>query len=335
MKRIHRVLRIADRRVPRLAELHPPLRAACGQPVAVLFLNGMRPRKRRGGLHGAWRSWQRVRMTQKAAIVTGASSGVGKETARQLLALGWRVVGVGRDAGRCAEAEADLASPRFTMLRADLSSMADTARLAGAILALAPRIGALLNNAGGTQAERRATAEGLETTFAANHLAPFLLTKKLLPALGPGARVIAVSSTGHEHCAGMNWGNLQFERGWLSGGAYCQAKLANILFTRELARRYGPRGLIAHAMHPGVVDSNFASHCEPAMQAYIESTKDRAVTPDVPARTLVWLASGAEPGRVNGRYFYDMHEIPDSPAAQDDAAANRLWNVSEALVESY
>jgi NAD(P)-dependent dehydrogenase (short-subunit alcohol dehydrogenase family) len=274
-------------------------------------------------------------MTEKTAIVTGASAGVGKEAALQLLALGWRVIGVGRDPARCAAAEAELAAPRFTMLRADLSSLADVARLADEIQTLAPQIDALLNNAGGTEAQRRTSPEGLETTFAANHLAPVLLTKKLLPALGKGARVIAVSSTGHEHCSGMNWDDLQFEQGWLSGGAYCQAKLANILFTRELARRYGALGLIAHAMHPGVVDSNFASHCEPAMQTYMLSIKDRAVTPDVPARTLTWLASGDEPGALNGRYFYNMAEAECSAAARDDAAAMRLWEVSEALVAGY
>jgi NAD(P)-dependent dehydrogenase (short-subunit alcohol dehydrogenase family) len=274
-------------------------------------------------------------MTGKTAIVTGASAGVGKEAARQLLALGWRVIGVGRDPGRCAETAAELASPRFTMLRADLSLMADVARLGDDILALAPRIDALCNNAGGVVAERIVTPEGLESSFASNHLAPFLLTRKLLPALGRCARVIAVSSTGHEQCAGMNWGDLELAEGWASGRAYCQAKLANILFTRELARRYGDRGLIAHAMHPGVVDSNFASHCEPGMQAYMASIMDRATGPDVPARTLVWLASAAEAGAVNGRYFYAMAGAECSPAAQDDVTAARLWEVSEALVAGY
>ena len=147
--------------------------------------------------------------------------------------------------------------------------------------------------------------------------------------------MIAVSSTGHEQCAGMNWVDLNFAEDWTSGRAYCQAKLGNILFTRELPRRFGAQCLTAHAMHPGVVDSNFASHCEPGMRAYMESIKDRAVTPDVPARTLAWLASGSEPGAVNGRYYHDMAEVLPSPAAQEDAAARRLWDVSEALVAGY
>ena len=274
-------------------------------------------------------------MDTKTAIVTGASAGIGQAAAAQLLACGWRVIGIGRDPDRSARAAAELASPRFTMLRAYLSSLAETARLAARLLALAPRIDALLNVAGGVQAQRRTTNEGFETTFAANHLAPFLLTTRLLPALLPGGRVIAVSSSGHEYCPGMNWDDLNFAQGWLSGAAYCQAKLANILFTRELARRCGPDGLVAHAMHPGVVDSNFASHCDPQMKAHMDAILPDAVRPEVPARTLVWLATGDEPGRANGRYYHAMAEAPCSPAAQDDDAAARLWQVSEALVAPY
>ena len=274
-------------------------------------------------------------MIDKTAVVTGASAGIGKETARQLLAQGWHVIGIGRDPQRSAAAEAELGSPRFRMLRADLASLADTARVAADILASAPRIAALLNVAGGVQAARSTTAEGFETTFAANHLAPFILTRRLLPALLPDGRVIAVSSTGHEHCPGMNWDDLQFEQDWASGAAYCQAKLANILFTRELARRYGAQGLVAHAMHPGVVDSNFASHCEPGMKAYMESIMDIAVTPDVPARTLCWLATAKDPGTANGSYFHDMAPAACSPAACDDDAARRLWEISETLTAGY
>lgn len=274
-------------------------------------------------------------MTTRTAIVTGASAGVGKEAARQLLALGWHVIGIGRDPDRTAQAERDLATSHFRMFRADLSSMADTAQLAKQLIFAAPRIDALLNVAGGVQPIHRVTAEGFEATFAANHLSAFLLTRKLLPAMIPGGRVIAVSSTGHEHCPGMNWDDLQFEHGWVSGAAYCQAKLANILFTRELARRYGAKGLLAYAMHPGVVDSNFTSHCDPAMKAYMESIKDRSTTPDVPARTLTWLATTNDPCVDNGSYFHDLAPAQCSPAARDDAEARRLWDVSLELTASF
>jgi NAD(P)-dependent dehydrogenase (short-subunit alcohol dehydrogenase family) len=280
------------------------------------------------------------------AVVTGASAGIGKAAAKALLAAGWRVIGVGRDPRRCAEAQAELSigpGADFTMLRADLSLLADTARLAGEIADLTPRIDALLNNAGGVRAERIITPEGHEATFAANHLAPFLLTTTLTPQLreaattsAPGAvRVVAVSSTGHEHCPGVRWDDLTFAEGFVGGSAYCHAKLANVLFARELARRAGPDGIVSHAMHPGVVDSNFASHCDGPMQAYMDSIRDRALTPEQAADTLVWLATADEPGRTNGLYFHDRKVLSPSPAAQDDAAARRLWELSEALVAGY
>ncbi|MBC2667746.1 SDR family NAD(P)-dependent oxidoreductase [Novosphingobium piscinae] len=274
-------------------------------------------------------------MEHRTAIVTGASAGIGRAAAAQLLDAGWRVIGIGRDPLRTADTAAALASPRFTMLRADLSSLVAIAGLAAELLRLAPRIDALLNVAGGVQAERRTTAEGFEVTFAANHLAPFMLTTRLLPALLPGGRVIAVSSSGHEYCRGLNWDDLDFTTGWLSGAAYCQAKLANILFTRELARRYGPEGLVAHAMHPGVVDSNFASHCDAPMKAHMEAIRPEAVAPEVPARTLCWLAGDPAPALVNGRYFHAMAEAACSVEAQDDAAAARLWQVSAELTAAY
>jgi NAD(P)-dependent dehydrogenase (short-subunit alcohol dehydrogenase family) len=283
---------------------------------------------------------------KRVAVVTGASAGVGKAAAAALLARGWRVIGVGRDAGRCAEAEAELAAiadADFTMLRADLSLLAETARGADEIAALAPQIDALLNNAGGVRAERVVTSEGHEATFAANHLAPFLLTKKLMPRLkaaaagsAPGAvRVIGVSSTGHEHCPAIKWDDLTFAHDFVGGSAYCHAKLATILFARELARREGPDGVVSHAMHPGVVDSNFASHCDAPMQAYMESIKSRANTPQQAADTLVWLASADEPGSESGLYYYERRAITPSPAALDDDAARRLWEVSEGLVAGY
>jgi NAD(P)-dependent dehydrogenase (short-subunit alcohol dehydrogenase family) len=273
--------------------------------------------------------------SQRIAVITGASAGLGKAAARQLLALGWRVIGVGRDPARCDAAADELACAEFTLLRADLSSLAEVARIAAEIAALVPRVDALINNAGGTRPVREQTAEGHEATFAANHLAPFLLTKKLLPLLGQGARVIAVSSTGHEHCPALNWDDLDYKEDWASGAAYCQAKLANLLFTRELARREAARGLIAHAMHPGVVDSNFANHCEPGMKAYMLSIRDRSVTPDHAAETLTFLANAEAPGQCNGLYWHDKAQVPCSQLAQDEPTARRLWDMSEAMVTDW
>ncbi|MCI4592028.1 SDR family NAD(P)-dependent oxidoreductase [Sphingobium sp. BYY-5] len=283
---------------------------------------------------------------QKVAVVTGASAGIGKEAARALLAKGWRVIGVGRDPVRCAETEKTLsATPgtNFHMIRADMMLLSETARVAQEIAALAPEIDALLNNAGGVHAERIITPEGNEATFVSNHLTPFLLTQKLMPQLqaaatrqGTGAvRIVATSSTGHEHCDGMRWNDLTFTDDFVGGAAYCHAKLANILFTRELARRTSGTGIVAHAMHPGVVASNFATHCDAPMRAYMESIADSALSPREAADTLVWLASTEEPGRSSGLYFHQRTAIMPSTAAQDDAAAARLWTVSEQLVAGY
>ena len=180
----------------------------------------------RGSQHGM----TQLDPARKTAVVTGASAGVGKAASLQLLGLGWRVIGVGRDPARCASAEADIAAARpgadFTMLRADLSLLSQTAALAERISAIAPRIDALCNNAGGVSATRQMTGEGLESTLASNHLSPFLLTMRLMPCLAPGARVIAVSSTGHEHCPAINWDDLNFEQDWASGRAYAKPSWA-------------------------------------------------------------------------------------------------------------
>ncbi|WP_033925862.1 SDR family NAD(P)-dependent oxidoreductase [Sphingomonas sp. 35-24ZXX] len=267
-------------------------------------------------------------------VITGASAGVGKAAARQWLDLGWQVIGTGRDAGRCAATKAELAHPHFTMLQADLSIMANVLHLARQIAELAPHINVLCNNAGGVVAQRRITSEGLEETFASNHLAPFLLTMLLWPMLVDHARIIATSSDGHKFCPAIAWVDLGLADGWQSGRAYCQAKLGNVMFTRELARRHDGR-IIAHALHPGNVDSNFATHCEPGMKAYMDSIRTKMITPDDAARALVWLGTSAEAGRINGRYFEGLVECEPAAAASDDAAAARLWTVSETLIADY
>lgn len=285
---------------------------------------------------------------RQVAVVTGASAGIGKAAARALAARGWHVIGIGRDPERSTAAEAEIraaAAPgaKVDMIRAELTSLAETARAAEEIRTRTDRLDVLLNNAGGVVAERRLNPEGIEATLAGNHLSPFLLTAKLMPMLeataaatGPGrVRIIATSSSGHEHCPAMNWDDLGFSAGYVGGAAYCQAKLANLLFTRELAQRVAEHGIVAHAMHPGVVDSNFASHCEPGMQAYMKAQSSRANTPEQAADTLVWLATADEPGDSSGRYWHQRKEQEPAGQACDDAAAQRLWRLSEQLVEGY
>lgn len=280
---------------------------------------------------------------RRVAVVTGASSGIGKSTARKLVRLGWQVIGVGRDPERCAVADAEIAAEArggggFTMARGDFTLMAQVKRVADEIGDRTPRVDVLVNNAGGVRDRQIVTADGTEATFAANHLAPFLLTRELMPLLRAGAagpppgpaRVIAVSSTAHRMSQGLDWADPQSLGTFHAAAAYGQAKLANILFTRELARRAARYGIIAQAMHPGVVASNFAAHGDAAMQAYMAAAD--TVSPDDPAETLVWLSTEPEPGRDGGRYFYRKAEETPTEAARDDAAAARLWAESELLL---
>jgi NAD(P)-dependent dehydrogenase (short-subunit alcohol dehydrogenase family) len=279
---------------------------------------------------------------RRVALVTGASSGIGKSAAAQLLRRGWRVIGVGRDPGRCAAAEAELdAVPgggSFTMLSADFTAMAEVKRTADEIASRTGRLDVLINNAGGVRDRQIITAEGTEATFAANYLAPFLLTRELMPLLKASAgaepagttRVIAVSSTAHRMIDALDFDDLQTLGGFQPAFAYGRAKLATILFTRELARRAEPEGIVAQVMHPGRVDSNFASHGDEGMRAYMAAADN--VSPEEPAETLTWLATEAAGGHPGGRYFYQKAEETPSAAAHDDAAARRLWADTEALL---
>ena len=284
--------------------------------------------------------------TQKIAVITGASAGIGKEAAKQLLQKGWRVIGIGRNPQRCQQAEKELAgfasSPdQFVMLTGDLAIMSETRDIAKKIATLTDRVDALLNNAGGLTAVLKMTPEGNENTFASNHLGHFLLTQSLLPLLKksakhsePGAtRIVNVSSLAHQQARPFDWDDVQSLKNFYSGTAYCQVKLANILFTRELAKRLSEYGIVAHAMHPGVVASNFASHGDEVMQQHME--KAEKIAPETAARTLVWLASDNEPGQSSGGYYFECKLEPVNPLGEDDEAAARLWQESEKLVAGF
>ncbi|WP_443477825.1 SDR family NAD(P)-dependent oxidoreductase [Novosphingobium aerophilum] len=281
---------------------------------------------------------------QRCAVVTGASSGIGKATAQAFARMGWHVIGTGRAPRRCEQAEAEIraagtGAARIDMLRGDFAEMHEVRRVAGEIRALTDKVDVLVNNAGGVRDGWHETSEGLESTFAANHLAPFLLTRELQPLLERAAgdappglvRVIAVSSSGHRACAGMRWYDLMMKTAFDASAAYCQAKLANLLFTRELDRRLIDKGIVALSMHPGRVGSNFASHGDEAMQSYMAANECAA--PEQPARTIVWLATAEELGGKGGRYFHELAEEQPAAQAQDDVAAAKLWQESEIILE--
>jgi NAD(P)-dependent dehydrogenase (short-subunit alcohol dehydrogenase family) len=271
----------------------------------------------------------------RVAVVTGASSGIGKEAAKALAARGWHVIAHGRDAERSATAEAEIravARGRFDMLSCDLALLSDAARMADAIAALTPRIDVLLCNAGGMRRELVVTPEGNDASFAGNHLGHFLLTRRLLPLLRASgvARVISTTSDGHFYCKEIDWDDLQLLGKWNSGAAYCLVKLCNVLFTHELAKRGAEDGIVAHAFHPGVVASNFTAHVVDSTRAYM-ATLD-AQPPEVAARPLVWLATSEEAGRSTALYWNKGVSEPPNPIALDDANAGRLWDASEALL---
>lgn len=281
---------------------------------------------------------------QRVAVVTGASSGIGFETAKQLAGLGWHVIGQGRNPERSAKAKAEISAAaanggKLDFLQANLSLMSETKAMADKIKGLTDRIDVLINNAGGVRDQRYVTAEGTEETFSANHLAPFLLTRELMPLLeataprrGPGAvRVIGVSSQAYLVRQTLNWDDLQRLNGeFQAGPAYCEAKLANQLFNTALARRVAGKGMVSQALVPGPVATNFFKHGDATMQSY-EKTVDALAAEDV-ARTLVWIATAPETGVDGGRMFYEMKEVPVEPHGKDQEQAERLWSESEKIL---
>jgi len=277
----------------------------------------------------------------RVVVVTGASSGIGKAVAVTLAALEWRVIALGRNPERSAAAAQDVraASPTGTvdMIIADLALLAEARRAAGEIADLTDHIDLLINNAGGMAREKVITPEGLEQNFAGNHLGPFLLTHLLLPLLRraaqqstPGSvRIINTSSDASEMVEGLPWDDLQALDNYTPGAAYCHGKLANVLFARGLAKRLAGEGIVAHAVHPGTVDSNFVAHVDERTRAYMQTLE--SVTPKHAAANLVWLATAGEPGRSSGGYYYGREPRKPNPFVEDDSAVERLWAESEKL----
>lgn len=277
-------------------------------------------------------------MTGKTVLVTGGTSGIGGATAAALAALGARVGIVGRDTQRTrahAEAiQAQTPGAQVDVFVADLAEQAQVRRLAQDVLAAYPRLDVLVNNAGGFWSTRQTTVDGLERTFALDHLAPFLLTNLLLDRLRDSApaRVVTVSSGAHS-AGRIDFDDLQGERRYSGMQAYSQAKLANVLFTYELARRLAGSGATATVLHPGVVRTGFGQEDATGfMRLAIRLSGPFMKTPQQGARTSVHLASSPEVEGVTGQYFANSNPRRSSSASYDEAVAARLWQVSAQLV---
>ena len=277
-------------------------------------------------------------MAGKTVLVTGGTGGIGKATAVGLAALGARVGITGRDRRRAELAAADVArrtgNPAVDVFVADLSAQTEVRRLAAEVLGAYPRLAVLVNNVGGFWATRQVTPDGLEHTFAVNHLAPFLLTNLLLDRLRASApsRVVTVSS-GAQAMGGIDFDDLQGERRYAGQRAYNASKLANVMFTYELARRLEGTGVTATVLHPGVVRTSFAAEDpSPVFRLLVPLVRPFMKTPEQGAATSVHLASSPDVEGVTGRYFANRRPKASSKASYDTQAAARLWQVSVDLV---
>lgn len=273
-------------------------------------------------------------MQGKVCLVTGATNGIGLVAARELARRGAHVVLVGRSAARCEAAVAQIqdqtGSRAVEVLRADLSSQQQIRDLAQQFRDHHRRLDVLVNNAGGIWLERELTGDGLEMTVAVNHMAYLLLTHLLLDLLKASApaRIVNVSSGAHRK-ATLDFDDLMGERGYNGWRQYCRSKLMNLLFTYELARKLEGTGVTANALHPGWVATGFAGNNGWRGRVWQFIARCFAINVEEGARTVVYLASSPEVASVSGRYFVRERIASSSAAATDEAAAQRLWQVSQ------
>jgi len=273
----------------------------------------------------------------RTVLVTGGTGGIGRATALGLATMGAHLAITGRDRERSEDAAREIRAAgagRVDVFVADMSSQAEVRRLADEVLQGLPRIDVLVNNVGGYWNTRHVTADGLERTFALNHLAPFLLTSLLLDRLKESApaRVVTVSS-GAQAMGRIDFDDLQGERSYSGARAYSQSKLANVLFTYELARRLPASAVTANALHPGVVRTSFGADDPAGVQRLLMPlVRPFMKTPAQGAATSIHLASSPDVEGVTGRYFANSKPRRSSKRSYDEAAAARLWQVSADLV---
>jgi len=277
-------------------------------------------------------------MTGMTSVVTGSTSGIGRELAELLAVRGGHVIGVGRSAERCREAEQEIrestGNPCVVFLAADLSSQSEVRDLAAEIAAREGHIDALVNNAGVFTLSRRETIDGLETQLAVNWLAGFMLTGLLMPLLieAPASRVVNLSSGSH-FSGTMHWGDPGLHRGYHGLKAYDQSKLAAVLFTYELARRVCSRtGPAAYAVDPGLVKTGIAAKENSRIVRAIWTIRTRkAIGPKQAAESVAWCAADPLAGGKTGLYWKERHPLDSSPESYDPDAGRRLWELGERL----
>jgi retinol dehydrogenase 14 len=277
-------------------------------------------------------------MAGKVVLITGGTGGIGKATAIGLATMGARVGITGRDLARAEQAATDIraasGNPAVDAFAADMSSQVEVRRLAVAVLDAYPRLDVLINNVGGFWAHRHATVDGLEHTFALNHLAPFLLTNLLLDRLKASApaRVVTLSS-GAQSMGRIEFDDLQGARNYSGQRAYSQSKLASVMFTNELARRLEGTGVTATSVHPGVVRTNFGAEDQAWFFAVISGVvRPMLKTPAQGAQTPMYMASSPDMDGVTGKFFANRRPKTANKAAYDKDMTARLWQVSADLV---
>lgn len=276
-------------------------------------------------------------MFRKTVLITGASSGIGLASARRLAALGAQVLMVCRDRDRGTSALREVSklasSNKPLLFTADLLSQAAVCALASEVKAKFRKLDVLINNAAAVFWRRELTADGIERTFAVNHLAPFLLTNRLLSCLraAPAGRIITVTS--EIHSARLDFGNLRGEKSYSFMAAYKQSKLANILFMNELARRLERSGVTANCLSPGLTASNMGLRGGgfPRLMTFVLTHMPSAGSVESGADMPVYLATAPEVGMVSGKFYYRGRAIPSKPVTYDHGIAQRLWEICERL----
>lgn len=277
-------------------------------------------------------------MHGKVVVITGATSGIGEVAARRLAGMGARIVLVARDKTRgeavLSRLRNDASGISHSVHYGDLSSISEMKRLAAEIAAAEPRIDVLINNAGALFSSRQVTEDNLELTFSTNHMAYFVLTNGLRERLflSAPARVVNTASSAHQGWK-LNFDDLQSSRGFSGLAVYGRSKLCNILFTRELSRRWIAKGVTANSLHPGFVDSRFGDASGGLLSRTVRLGKIFAISPEKGAETIVHLASSSDVAHVSGEYFYKCRPVTPAKAAVDDAAAKRLWVTSAKIAQ--